>query len=76
LSLKITAQTDSSNRPQFSTLERNMAEVAEQNRRSERELRGATVTLDRRSHYGGAAAACDTWDRFNKTPFRPKTFSG
>lgn len=53
---------------QFSTLERNMAEVAEQNRRSERELR-SQATMDRRSHYG---ASCDTCD----APLTPASLAG
>ena len=57
---------------QFSTLERNMAEVAEQNRRSERELQARNnATLDRRSHYGGAAS-CDTCD----APLTPASLAG
>jgi hypothetical protein len=58
---------------QFSTLERNMAEVAEQNRRSERELQARTnATMDRRSHYGGGAASCDTCD----APLTPASLAG
>ena len=55
-----------------------MAEVAEQTRRSERELRAATVTgttLDRRSQYGGmgaGAASCDTCD----APLTPASLAG
>ena len=56
---------------QFSTLERNMAEVAEQNRRSERELRANQATMDRRSHYGGGPS-CDTCD----APLTPASLAG
>jgi len=57
---------------QFSTLERNMAEVAEQNRRSERELQARNnATIDRRSHDGGAAS-CDTCD----APLTPASLAG
>ena len=49
-----------------------MAEVAEQTRRSERELLARNnATLDRRSHYGGAAS-CDTCD----APLTPASLAG
>jgi hypothetical protein len=52
---------------QFNTLERNMAEVAEQDRRSERMLASAAATLERR-----AATACDTCD----APLTPASLAG
>lgn len=65
----------------YNTLERNMAEVAEQNRRSERQLASAAATLERRYGGGGAAAAagssgvnnsCDTCD----APLTPASLAG
>lgn len=47
-----------------------MAEVAEQTRRSERELARANATLDRRSHYGNPS--CDTCD----APLTPASLAG
>ena len=63
---------------QFNTLERNMAEVAEQNMRSERALQSASAanTLDRRmdtmGRGGGGGNACDTCD----APLTPASLAG
>ena len=66
---------------QFNTLERNMAEVAEQNRKSQQDLlRGSGTTLDRRSQYGtvargaagGVGDSCDTCD----APLTPASLAG
>ena len=64
----------------YNTLERNMAEVAEQNRRSERQLASAAATLERRYGGGGGTAAapsaannsCDTCD----APLTPASLAG
>ena len=62
---------------QFGTLERNMAEVAEQNRKSQQDLLRSTATIDRRNQYGGrggaaAADSCDTCD----APLTPASLAG
>ena len=60
---------------QYNTLERNMAEVAEQTRRSERQLQSAAATLERRYGAQSAAAAansCDTCD----APLTPASLAG
>ena len=56
----------------FNTLERNMAEVAERNRRSEAQL-AAGATLDRTGTLGrGGGTSCDTCD----APLTPASLAG
>ena len=63
---------------QFGTLERNMAEVAERNRKSQEDLLRANATLDRRYQTASRVAAgavgdsCDTCD----APLTPASLAG
>ena len=63
---------------QFGTLERNMAEVAERNRKSQEDLLRSNATLDRRYAttsrvpVGGVGDSCDTCD----APLTPASLAG
>ena len=64
---------------QFGTLERNMAEVAERNRKSQEDLLRSNATLDRRYATtsrsvagGGVGDSCDTCD----APLTPASLAG
>ncbi|TRY73432.1 hypothetical protein TCAL_01516 [Tigriopus californicus] len=57
---------------QYNTLERNMAEVAERNRQSERQLQSAAATLERNARGRSYENSCDTCD----APLTPASLAG